>query len=66
MYNLTGEDKIPAEVEGLILNESGNAAFANDLQIYDATKVIEQVILNSFSLVAQIITTEVMIVENIR
>ena len=39
---------------------------ADELQIFDATKVIEQVITNSFTLVSQIITTDVIIAESVR
>ena len=66
MFNITGKAVVDPEKDGLILNSSGEYTLADDLEIFDATKVIEQVIVNSFSLVAQIITTEVMIVENVR
>ena len=66
IYNITGEEKIDPDIDGLILAEDGEYKLADDLKIFDATKVIEQVIINSFTLVAQIITTEEMIVENIR
>jgi chaperonin GroEL (HSP60 family) len=66
MFNITGKEIIDPEKDGLILTSSGEYTLADDLEIFDATKVIEQVIVNSFSLVAQIITTEVMIVENVR
>jgi len=66
IYNLTGEEKVNEEFDGLVLSESGEYKLADELKIFDATKVIEQVIVNSFTLVAQIITTEEMIVENIR
>lgn len=66
IYNITGEEKIDDSLDGLILDDSGNYKLADDLKIYDATKVIEQVIVNSFTLVAQIITTNEMIIENVR
>ena len=66
LFNLTGTDKIDPDVDGLILDSRGEYSLAEDLQIFDATKVIEQVIVNSFSLVAQIVTTEVMVVESVR
>lgn len=66
IYNITGTNKIAPDNDGLILDSRGEYTLADDLQIFDATKVIEQVIVNSFSLVAQIITTEVMVVENVR
>jgi chaperonin GroEL len=66
IYNITGETKINPDIDGLILADSGEYELADDLKIFDATKVIEQVIVNSFTLVAQIITTEEMIVENVR
>lgn len=66
IYNITGSTKIDVNKDGLILDSSGEYTLADDLEIFDATKVIEQVILNAFSLVAQIITTEVMVVENVR
>ena len=66
IYNITGTYDIDEENDGLILTEEGSYELADDLQVFDATKVIEQVILNSFSLVAQIITTEVIIAESIR
>ena len=66
IYNITGEEKISSDLDGLIISDSGEYKLADDLKIFDATKVIEQVIINSFTLVAQIITTEEMIVENIR
>ena len=66
IYNLTGDTKIDKELDGLILSESGEYKFADELKIFDATKVIEQVIINSFTLVAQIITTNEMIVESVR
>ena len=65
IYNITGEEKINPDLDGLILADNGEYKLADDLKIFDATKVIEQVIVNSFTL-AQIITTEEMIVENIR
>ena len=66
IYNITGEEKINPDLDGLILADDGEYKLADDLKIFDATKVIEQVIVNSFTLAAQIITTEEMIVENIR
>ena len=66
IYNITGEEKINPDLDGLILADNGEYKLADDLKIFDATKVIEQVIVNSFTLAAQIITTEEMIVENIR
>ena len=66
IYNITGEEKINQDLDGLILADNGEYRLADDLKIFDATKVIEQVIVNSFTLAAQIITTEEMIVENIR
>lgn len=66
IYNITGEEKISSDLDGLVISDSGEYKLADDLKIFDATKVIEQVIINSFTLVAQIITTEEMIVENIR
>ena len=66
IYNITGEEKINPDLDGLILSDSGEYELADDLKIFDATKVIEQVIINSFTLVAQIITTEEMIVESVR
>ena len=66
IYNVTGSDVIDEEEMGLIIDSKGEYQLPDTLQIFDATKVIEQVILNSFSLVAQIITTEVMVVENVR
>ena len=66
IYNITGEEKINPDLDGLILADNGEYRLADDLKIFDATKVIEQVIVNSFTLAAQIITTEEMIVENIR
>jgi len=66
IYNITGEEKIDPEVDGLIISDAGDFKLADDLKIFDATKVIEQVIINSFTLVAQIITTEEMIIENVR
>jgi chaperonin GroEL (HSP60 family) len=66
IFNITGSAKIDPEKDGLILDTKGEYTLADDLQIFDATKVIEQVIVNAFSLVAQLITTEVMIVENVR
>ena len=66
IYNITGEEKINQDLDGLILADNGEYKLADDLKIFDATKVIEQVIVNSFTLAAQIITTEEMIVENIR
>jgi chaperonin GroEL len=66
IYNITGEETIKADLDGLVIADSGEYKLADDLKIFDATKVIEQVIVNSFTLVAQIITTNEMIVENIR
>ena len=66
IFNITGSDVISRETDGLILNSKGEYDLAEELDIFDATKVIEQVIMNAFSLVAQIITTEVMIVESVR
>ena len=66
IYNITGSDKITPDRDGLIFDNRGELALADDLQIFDATKVIEQVIVNAFSLVSQLVTTEVMIVENVR
>ena len=66
IYNITGEEKINPDLDGLILADNGEYKLADDLKIFDATKVIEQVIVNSFTLDAKIITTEEMIVENIR
>ena len=66
IYNITREEKINPDLDGLILADNGEYKLADDLKIFDATKVIEQVIVNSFTLAAQIITTEEMIVENIR
>ena len=66
IYNITGEHKVNPDIDGLIQDEHGEYKLADDLKIFDATKVIEQVIVNSFTLVAQIITTEEMIIENIR
>lgn len=66
IYNITGEEKINPDIDGLILADTGEYKLADELKIFDATRVIEQVIINSFTLVAQIITTEEMIVENIR
>ena len=66
LFNITGSDVIDPDLDGLILADSGEYKLADDLKIFDATKVIEQVIVNSFTLVAQIITTEEMIVESVR
>ena len=66
LFNITGSDVIDPDLDGLILADSGEYKLADDLKIFDATKVIEQVIINSFTLVAQIITTEEMIVESVR
>lgn len=66
IYNITGEEKINSDIDGLIIADNGEYKLADDLKIFDATKVIEQVIINSFTLVAQIITTEEMIVESVR
>lgn len=66
IYNITGEDVIKEENDGLIPTEQGSYMLADELQVFDATKVIEQVIINSFSLVSQIITTEIIICESIR
>lgn len=66
IYNITGIDVIPEDKDGLIPNEQGSFELADDLQVFDATKVIEQVIVNSFTLVSQIITTEVIIAESVR
>lgn len=66
IYNITGEEKISADIDGLVLDTDGEYKLADDLKIFDATKVIEQVIINSFTLVAQIVTTEEMIVETVR
>ena len=66
LFNITGSDVIDPDLDGLIIADSGEYKLADDLKIFDATKVIEQVIVNSFTLVAQIITTEEMIVESVR
>ena len=66
LFNITGSDVIDPDLDGLILADSGEYKLADDFKIFDATKVIEQVIVNSFTLVAQIITTEEMIVESVR
>ena len=66
LFNITGSDVIDPDLDGLILADSGEYKLADDLKIFDATQVIEQVIINSFTLVAQIITTEEMIVESVR
>ena len=66
LFNITGSDVIDSDLDGLIIADSGEYKLADDLKIFDATKVIEQVIVNSFTLVAQIITTEEMIVESVR
>ena len=66
IYNITGEEDIPEDRDGLVPSESGSFALADELKVFDATKVIEQVIINSFSLVSQIITTEVIIAESVR
>lgn len=66
LFNITGSDVIDPDLDGLIIADSGEYKLADDLKIFDATKVIEQVIINSFTLVAQIITTEEMIVESVR
>ena len=66
LFNITGSNVIDPDLDGLILADSGEYKLADDLKIFDATKVIEQVIVNSFTLVAQIITTEEMIVESVR
>ena len=66
LFNITGSDVIDPDLDGLILADSGEYKLADDLKIFDATKVIEQVIVNSFTLVAQIITTEQMIVDSVR
>lgn len=66
IYNITGEETITEEMDGLIPSEQGSFKLADELQVFDATKVVEQVIINAFSLVSQIITTEVLIVESVR
>ena len=66
IYNITGESSINPDNDGLILTDTGEYVLADELKIFDATKVIEQVIVNSFTLVAQIITTEAMIVDVVR
>ena len=66
IYNITGTEFISEENDGLIPDEHGSFMLADELKVFDATKVIEQVIINSFSLVAQIITTEVIIAESVR
>ncbi|MBO7614976.1 MAG: hypothetical protein J6T15_04710 [Bacilli bacterium] len=64
--NITGSDVIDEDTDGLIIDKSGEYTLVEKLEIFDATKVIEQVILNAFSLVAQIVTTDIMIIENVR
>lgn len=62
VFNITGED-VSIDNEGLIPTAQGNFDLADDLQVFDATKVIEQVIINAFSLVSQVITTQVIVTE---
>lgn len=66
IYNITGDSNISSDYDGLIPNEYGSYCVADELQVFDATKVIEQVILNSFTLVSQLITTELIIMESVR
>ena len=66
IYNITGEDTLNEDRDGLVPSEQGSFMMADELQIFDATKVIEQVITNSFTLVSQIITTDVIIAESVR
>ena len=66
IYNITGEDTMDEDRDGLVPSEQGSFMMADELQIFDATKVIEQVITNAFTLVSQIITTDVIIAESVR
>lgn len=63
--NQLGSNDIP-EDKVCLLPKGDNWYSADELNVFDATKVLEQVITNSFSLVAQLVTTEVIIAENIR
>ena len=65
-FNMTGEDNVDEDRDGLIPTEQGSFMMADELQVFDATKVIEQVITNSFTLVSQIITTDIIITESVR
>lgn len=55
--NLTGIDKIDSESDGLIPN-NGDFETPDSLDIWDASKVVEEVIRNAFTTVALVITTK--------
>ena len=66
VYNMSGITDIPKEYMGLLpANNSENWSDLKD-NVFDSAMVVKEVIKNSFSLVAQIITTDILIHEMIR
>ena len=63
--NLTGSDKIDPDLNGLLPrnvdSEEAEYEVPDKLDIWDATKVVEEVIINSFTTVAMVLTTKCII-----
>lgn len=67
VYNISGIEDIPEDYLGLIPGRDATADWVDlDNNIFDSAMVIKEVIRNSFTLVAQIITTNKLIHEMIR
>lgn len=67
VYNMSGIDNIPEDYLGLLPGKDETSDWVDvDKSVFDSAMVIKEVIRNSFTLVAQIITTNKLIHEMIR
>jgi len=67
VFNMCGIDNIPDDYVGLIPGRTEGSDWVDvDKNVFDSAMVIKEVICNSFSLVAQIITTNKLVHEMIR